>query len=192
MAAFKNELFRALAGKTEKPDDKRPAPRVVELPGDAFADTWGGRPKLGKTVRVGLRLTSAADLQYFRTEASKRAVRTFPEDEARRVEAFHDAFCREALGRALCQPDDASLPFWDVQCDAVFVALTPAGVRLLCEEYEVLKAATDPLGVEVDDERLHALGELIAAGDVWAELPFERARKVRRLLSRAIAMIEGG
>jgi hypothetical protein len=191
MGAFKNELFRALAGTTEKVET-RAAPRVVELPGTAFADTWGNRPKLGKTVKVGLRLTSSADLQYFRTEASKRAARAFPDDEERRIEAFHDAFCREALGRALCQPDDASLPFWDVQADAVFVALTPAGVRTLCEEYEVLKAATDPLGEEVDDARLHALGELIAAGDAWSAMPFEQARKVRRLLGRALTMIEGG
>jgi hypothetical protein len=191
MAAFKNELFRALTGAAEKAV-VRPAPRIVELDGTAFADTWGGRPKIGKTIRVGLRLTSAADLQDIRKEASRRATRTFPEDEARRIEAFHDNFVRETLGRALCQPEDASLPFWDVQMDAVFIAPTPAGVRQLCEEYEILKASTDPLGEEVDDEKLHALAEAIGSGDLWAALPSEKARKVRRVLARALSMIKGG
>lgn len=183
MPAFKNLVFPS----ADKPV-KRPAPRVVELPPTAFADTWSGRPRLGKAFKAGLRLVSAADYQDIRVAAAKRTAKTFPAASEEQTAAFHDAFVREVLGRALCQPEDAALPLWEVQQDAVFFSLTPGGVRLLLEHYEALAASTDPTAPEPAAGELRALGEALMSDDPWGSLPTDVAHKARRLAGYLIAL----
>lgn len=171
--------------KPRAPQQKRPAPRAVEVPVHAFADDWAGKPT--QPMRVGLRLVSERDMQMARSEAAKHAWRLHREehDDENRVDAFNDALVRWVVSCALCKPDDATAPFWDdMQLEVVNGALTSEGVRLLWEEYETLAIDSSPLSRELDDEELPALGMLTA--DVFDALDPEESRRVRRLLAHCL------
>ena len=187
MSAFAKQAAtqRALA------PEKRPAPKVVRVPAEAFADTWSGRPKPGETRAMGLRIISAADVQAVREAASKTAWSHHPReaDVDARIEHYNDALMREVLAIALCKPEDASLPYWDkVASTAVFVALTEAGVRLLWQAYEELKVSADPTGEQATEDDVKALLDAFEDGRVDGLGPVKAAR-MKRLVSAAVMVL---
>src|SRR5579871_1402375 len=123
--------------------------RAVTLPPSAFADTWKGKPR--EPVRVGLRLVGedvVEDAQALALEEARDGSGE-PGDTAEErtiwLDAFNSAVMRHVLAHALCAPDDVSRAYFaTAPNDAIRVALRPATLRRLWEEYEALQVETSP------------------------------------------------
>lgn len=162
--------------------ERRAAQTVVDVPADAWADTWARKP-LGGT-KVGLRLIADSDIQDARETAAREAWRRHPEgrDEDVRTEAYNDALVRWVVGRAACRHDDVSKSFWQMPEDEVAVQLTSHGIRLLYDRYEELKLEKSVLGSEATAEDLSHLGALLSDPSLSAGLADELSRRDRRML----------
>lgn len=158
---------------------KRAAPRIVELPVHAWADTWDRKPVV--TVKVGIRLISESDVQTARAEAAKKAVELHEGhlDDAM-IDAFNDALMRWVVARATCTPEDVTMPFFEMAEDEVADALTSAGVRRLYDEFDMLAALASPLVLEASDDDLKMLSEMLSRNGV-SGLGRTEAARVRRL-----------
>lgn len=157
----------------------RPAPRVVELPPEAFADDWDRKPS--QPMMVGLRLVSEGDVDRARSMALHKAIEMVPEPGDVRVDAFNDAVMRNVLARATCMPEDAREPFFPLPEADIEMALTDAAVKKLWIELDRLKVESSSYLGEADDDQLALLAGLLVEPDAWAALPPIKQTRLRRL-----------
>lgn len=169
--------------RREGPALRKP-PKVVELPLSAWAD--GREDKPAAPIPIGLRLPSEDDVQRARDEASK-AIEEFASrgDTDDRVSAYNDALVRELVASSACQAADVTKPFFEMASLDVRRRLTPDGVKRLYQEIEALRTGCDPAMPELDPEGLAHLTAMLDR-DVWKDhLPYEEAKRIRRLLEHA-------
>lgn len=123
-------------------------------------------------------------------EAAKEAVadgRTG--DDA--IRFYNEALMVWALGYACCDPNNATLPYWESGDESVRAALTPEAVAYLFGELELAHAAESPTRPEADDVDLADLAVLLMTPDDWAALSGPKLRRIRRWLRFALDEIRG-
>src|SRR5512145_480009 len=169
---------------------KRKPSVVVRLEPRDFADSWERRPAAG--VAFGLRMLSDTAESAARRDAARHAVEMYLEvnDEDSRLEEYNNALMANAVGAAVCDPNDIdkwpdSLP---VPQDSIRTALTPAAIRRLFGEYMLAQAALCPGAPEATNDEIEELLDRIPDLDDMA--PW-RASLVRRLLHRALEIAQG-
>lgn len=143
---------------------RKPA-AVVRLSPSAFADEWPDRPQNG--VAVGLSLLSDRALETCVAEAEKA--------DDREV-----AMLRWAVGLALCDVNDASKPYFEMQQDNLQHALRPDAIRHLYDELERATIEASPVRKPADDDDLIELARLLASG-VIEHLSAPQALRLRKL-----------
>lgn len=167
----------------QKNAPRKPA-RIVILPPSAFADTWSKRPIAD--VAVGLRRLCEDDLQIASGEASKYAIQLYRSndgcvDEDARLEARNHALVSYAMARATTDPNDVTLPYFEMAEDVIKMALTPQGIGRLWDEYVVLSRSSGvdlPIASDADALRLSRL----LKGGRLATLPQGVQAETRKLL----------
>ncbi len=166
-------------------------PRVVTLAPEAWASTWASRP--GEPVRVGLRRHSEGDARAVSAAAAGKAWRRHPaeEQEDERVEAYNAIVMALLVARVACDPDDASIGYWEAGAadDAVPMALTPAGIEYLYGEIDRMSAEDSQTAHEATDDEMAWLSGALASGSVWGSMSVEAVARTRRLLAYAIAQM---
>lgn len=152
------------------------------MPVTAFSDTWGEKP--AEPIKIGLRTVAERDIQDARREAARIAWKSHPEqdDIEAREDAYNSALVLRALASSACQPEDASLPFWDAQESMLEVALTSEGLLHLWHELELLHAAETPLAREATDDEVARLAASLLDGSVMSGLNRADAARLRRHL----------
>lgn len=166
----------------------RPAPRVVELPPEAFADDWDRKPS--EAMRVGLRLVSEGDVDRARSMALRKAIEVVPEPGDDRVDAFNDCLMRNVLARATCMPDDARESFFPLPEADIEMALTEAAVKKLWIELDALKVESSAYLGEADDDQLALLASLLVDAEPWKLLPASKQKRLRRLCLHLLDELE--
>lgn len=158
-----------------------PAPKVVTLFPNAFADTWKLKPK--GPVEIGLRLIADGDLDRARSYAAKIAADIPDGNPDVRVEAYNETLMQWAVARATCKPEDARQDFWKSPQDVVALALTDDGLKLLFHELLNLKIERSPLQSEARDADLVEFGQLLASPAVREILATLGEPRLRRHLA---------
>lgn len=176
--------FTALTRKARAPA------MIVVLPPSAFADDWEGRPD--EDVAVGLRLLSENDIQAARRIATDAAVKQYAEDgrivdHDAYIDAANDGLVREAIARAMCDPNDVTQPhpLLPYAQDLVMYAFTSAGARFVWDELHRLTVAHSPLVRPAEDGDVEALAALLARGAL-ERLPPSKAIAARKLLASVL------
>ena len=108
-------------------DANRPL-ATQEVPPSVWAQTWTERPR--EPVTVGLRSLAEVVLSEITGAAQSEANRVMPGgDERSAIWAgeYSAAVRRITLGRALCQPDCADVPWWDYPDLMSAQAFSPEG-----------------------------------------------------------------
>ena len=153
-----------------------------------WAQTWTDRPT--DPIEVGLRRLSETDLGEVESLANRRSQQLHPNDPELAARAFNRALTKYALGRALCSPECADVPFWDSPDVVAMLAFDDAGAAWLYAEFQAETVRTSLLGHEGDPlEILTRLGEQCTE---IAGLPLVKRHQVTRLLAGALAILEEG
>ena len=162
----------------------KPCATVVLEPSD-FGDEWPDRPKTA--VAIGMRRLSAFQEQGA-LEQVRRDIAERPEDAPalapdELVETFNGALMVQLIGRALCDPNDASKPTDLFAAPTVQLprALRRYTITRLWDTLEREVVGSSPVYREATDEEVSDLGKTFAAGADWAVgLPPAREARVRR------------
>ena len=159
------------------------APRVIDVPPEAFASDWLERPQ--EPVQIGLRLVPDHDKQVARAEAAKYAAQMHPsaDDVENTVDCFNDALLRWLIARATCQPHDVREPWFQMAEDTVRIALSTEGVKMLAHEIEMLELEMSPLYKPATDDEVADLAALLQQGAPWGQMSPAEQRGTRRLLA---------
>jgi hypothetical protein len=165
----------------------RPA-RTSLLRASAFQAEWERRPP--GEVAVGIRCLSHEETMTCGAEAAKEAVANGRTGEEA-VRRYNEALMAWALGYACCDPNNATLPYFDSGDASVRAALTPEAVAFLFGELELAHAAESPTRPEADDADLADLAVLLMTPEDWSHLPGPKARRVRRWLRYVLDEIRG-
>jgi hypothetical protein len=162
------------------------APRLVELPASAFSDSWAEKPD--GTLTLGLHTISEQEVTHARSEAARVAWKAHPErdDGDSREDSYRSTLIVCALAAAVCQPEDATLPFWDSQEDMLRMVLTTEAAGHLWQELELLHASESPLSREAGDEEIAVLAARLLSGDAFAGTSRQALARARRLLGCCI------
>ncbi len=157
------------------------AVRVVTLPPSSFVTSWEKRPQA--PVEVGLRIVGEAALL-----AEQRAawdVSKDIEDDGLKVTSMESHAITGIVAAAMCKPKDATASWWDAPGarNQVRTYLTPAAVKRLWEEYELLDRMLSPVSEQADDATVATLAEMVADGSLFADLNDEEEARVRRCFS---------
>ena len=161
-------------------------PHVVTLPAEAWATTWKTRPD--GPVRIGLRRHSEGDARAVSAAAAQKAWLLHPADEQseERIEAYNAGVLARMVGRVACDPDDVSIPYWEMADDAVPAALTPGGIEFLYGEIDRFHVEDSPTAHEAGDDELAWLAGALATGDVWRSMAVDDVARARRMLAYAM------
>jgi hypothetical protein len=158
---------------------------TVTLPPSGFADDYDLRPEA--PVEIGIRVLSTDTLDTARSWAAKKAARRHPNltsEDAVWCEAFNEALMQWIVARCTCKADDVLVPYWACAEDVVPIALSPAGLLRLFEEYEMQVIGFGILSPELGGDGCAALGEKLTNGTAFQGVPVAKARQARRLLAR--------
>lgn len=182
MSAFKSRPGAAAAAPV-----KRPAPKVVELPTSAWADTFAKKP--ASVTRVGVRRIADGDMRDAREQAAKAAWKAHPQplDEELRVAAFNDELVLWIVARATCKPDDVLAPFWPMPQDEIPAQLTTQGQRRLYDAFEDLKLEDSPLEPEANVGDIERLAGLLSAGG--SAVATSATPRTKRLLRHCLTLV---
>jgi hypothetical protein len=134
-----------------------PAPRIVVLEPSAFSAKYTKRPQTA--VAIGIRPLAFEDAQAALASAAEDA-QECRGDATDRYAYQTDALMAHAVAAASCDPNNASRHYWECGADSVREALTPAAVRRLWDELELVTvetSATRAEATEGDRERLARL-----------------------------------
>jgi len=177
-----------------KKETRAPLMTLV-VPPSVFADEWDGKPT--DDVALGLRLLSESDIQAARRIATDAAVRDYAlngqiVDVEAYIDACNDGLVREAIARAICDPNDAKREHPLLPCaqDLVQFAFTTEGARFVWDELHRLTVAHSPLVVPITDEEIGVLTSLLTRGAL-DKLPRVRATPLRKLLSTVFDEVSG-
>lgn len=180
MSAFKD----LIASTGRKPDI------VVDFPTNGWADEYEERAR--DVVVMGLRRLPQREIDTARAEAARHAWQMHPvrDDEDARIECYNDALIRWAIGRALCRPDDAHLPWFEGgQEDVVAEAFNVHGLRYIWHHLEFLSAQHSPSVREATDEDVQRLAKRVADGGI-SSLGRKSQGLVRRYIGAALDELE--
>lgn len=187
-SAFK-ELVAGSAKKAGPPP-RRAAPKVVELPLSAFAETWANRHQITTTQRVGLRLVGDDVIERARWEAARLAFAVGESEEAAevRVEAYNHIVLRVIVGNAVCDPGDVTKAWIPYAETVLEEALTPRAIGFLFNELDALSVATSPA---IDPLPLASIDALVARLPELAGMEPAKALAARRYLRKVLDLING-
>lgn len=166
----------------------RQASRIVTMEPAMFAETWGSRPV--DAVQIGLRLVSEGDVERARATAVQRAIQDIAEPGPERNDAYNDVVIREVLARAVCQPEDARAPFFDLPSEAMQSAFTVDAVKLLWHEYDLLRIESCTYLREADDDDLVDLSSLLLDESAWSQLSVAQAKRLRRIAYHLLVQLD--
>ena len=173
----------------EKKDGNPRAPMATRtLQPSVWAQTWTDRPT--DPIEVGLRRLSETDLGEVESLANRRSQQLHPNDPELAARAFNRALTKYALGRALCSPECADVPFWDSPDVVAMLAFDDAGAAWLYAEFQMETVRTSLLGHEAD-----SLDVLVQLSERCAEigaLKLVKRHQVARLLAGALAILDEG
>lgn len=171
----------------------RRAPRpldTVTIPVEAWHVDYQGRRSAPELA--GLRLLSEQDKQEIRREAIRYAVESHPDVDGLRIEAFNDRLIACGVGRALCNPNNATKLFFDFPDDQAPRAFTTSFMRHVWERLGRIEISCAISEKELSDEQLPALIELLTPARLALVLPAPRQRRLRKLLSFALSELKQG
>jgi hypothetical protein len=164
---------------------------TIEIPPSVWAQTWAERPI--EPVTVGLRSLAETTLSEVTGAAMTKANRLVPGgDEHSKIWAdeYNQGITIFALGRALCRPECADVPWWDYPDLQAPIAFSPAGAAWLYARFAAAMVSASVLASEEDPGALLvALGAL--AGGVDRLSPARRSQASRHLRA-ALDILEGG
>ena len=165
--------------------------RVCQVPAWVWAQTWTDRPT--EPLPVGLRTLSAQDLADARGWAESKADKAHPgsHGSAIWIEAYNSALMIGALGRALCSPECADVPFWDYADGVAPMAIEPTrGAVWLWSELEVATAGAAVLEVEAGP--LELLAAVQAGAESIPAMSEARRHRIARHLDAALTIMRAG
>lgn len=158
-----------------------------------FADDYPNRPAVD--VAIGLRLLSVKDLELVRAQAAEEAIALYDDhkggvtDEDARADHFNDALLRGAVARAACNPNDASLPYWEAPDLSVQVALTAEGVRHIWDAL-VRHHIGSGVGYQpAPDDDLAKLARILQRDSALSLLPDGARAEVGKLLAYCLEQL---
>lgn len=165
--------------------------RVLSVPPWVWAQTWADRPV--EPVAMGLRTLSAQDLDDARSGAASKASKAHPSATTSNpvwIEAYNSALMLSALGRALCSPDCADVPYWDFPDLIAPGAIEPTrGAVWLWSELEVATVGGAALGGEPGP--LELLAAIQGAADSIPAMSADRRHRIARHLDAALDLMRG-
>jgi len=177
----------ATAAQARKP------PLVVRgVKASAWADTWDG--KADAPVDVGVRRVSEAELAQAREDGRATANRLHPGlDERSKIwaDSCNQGVMHAVLGAALCQPEDATTPLFEMQGFVISSKLSTAGTLRLWDAVEELGITDSPLVQELDAEGAEALAKNILDDGWWNGMSAADLRRAGRLLQRVVEIGSG-
>jgi hypothetical protein len=106
------------------------------------------------------------------------------------VERYNQALMHYAIARGTCQPDDVDTPFWEMAEDLVPIALSEHGVLRLYSELEILTMTESVVTQEIGDDGLARLASLLQSKTIWAGRNAVEKRRIGRLLTSVLGMLE--
>jgi hypothetical protein len=163
---------------------------VVDVPPSVWAQTWTERPV--EVVTVGLRSLAETTLSEITGAAQTYANRFVPGgDERSEIWAgeYSAAVRFFSLGRALCQPDCADVPWWDYPDLLAPTAFGPEGSAWLYARFEAAVVGASVLASEEDPAEL--AGPVLEAVGAAASLPAARRSQAARHLRAALDVLQG-
>ncbi len=162
---------------------------TVEVPPSVWAQTWTDRPT--EPVVVGFRSLSEMALSEITGAAQTIANRWVPGGNERSpiwAEQYSAAVRYTSVGRALCQPDCADVPWWDYPDAVSPIAFSPEGAAWLFARLETALVASSVLASEEEPAELAAA--IVEAST--RELSPARRSQAARLLRAALDVLRGG
>lgn len=162
---------------------------TVEVPPSVWAQSWADRPL--EPVTVGLRSLSEVQLSEVTGAAQSHANRIVPGgDERSQIWAgeYSAAVRFLSLGRALCQPDCADVPWWDYPDLLAPLALSPEGAAWLFARFTAAVVGSSVLAAEEDPAELAA--QVMGAASGASQLSPARRSQVARHLRAAIDILQ--
>ncbi len=158
----------------------RPAPKVVVVPTNCFADTWNGKP--ARPLEIGLRLIGDADLDTARAYASRLARQRHPDpgDVDGRTEAYNEVLMQWVVAEATCKPHDVSARFFQTHQDTVPIAFTEDGLKYMFHELLALKIEQSPLIPEAGINQIATLVRLLSIPGVANTIVTRAEPRLRR------------
>lgn len=158
---------------------KRPAPRVISIPPEYFAEDWEGRPIAA--FDVGLRVASESDAHNIEVEAQRAADQADGD-----VSVYNRSLIALCVARGFCDPRDvtANHPFFELPEEVVPFAFKPNSLRRIFDEIERLAIEQSPLFPEATAEEAGALVTALADGAFERLNP--RARRYLRMVIDAL------
>jgi hypothetical protein len=171
-------------------DANRPL-ATVEVPPSVWAQTWTERPR--EPVMIGLRSLAEVVLSEVTGAAQTEANRVVPGgDERSAIWAgeYSAAVRRISLGRAMCQPDHADVPWWDYPDLMSAQAFSPEGAAWLFARLDAAIVGRSVLASEEDPAELAA--RVMGASGGAAGLSPAKRSQVARHLRAALDVLQGG
>lgn len=152
--------------------------------------SWSASYKKRPTgdVAIGLRIPSEAELLTAHAQASEEAAQRDRVGEAYTFR-FNEALVCWTLAAALCDPNDASKPFFDRADEEVREAFPDTTLQHLWSELERIRVETSPVRKPATDDEVQALASLLSDGalDALPEAESTRARRLLRFVLEEIA-----
>ncbi|MBA2687498.1 MAG: hypothetical protein H0U64_05310 [Gemmatimonadaceae bacterium] len=169
---------RQRAGDPER-RTKRPAPRVISLLPEYFAEDWQGRPVAA--FDVGLRVASESDAHNIEVEAQRAADQADGD-----VTVYNRSLIALCVARGFCDPRDvtANHPFFELPEEVVPYAFKPNALRRIFDEIERLALEQSPLFPEATKEDAERFAAAVVDGGFDRLNP--RARRYLRMVVDAL------
>ncbi len=163
---------------------------VFDVPASVWAQTWTERPTV--TIRLGLRSLAEQTLSEVTGAAMVRANRCHPqggEHDRLWADEYNRAVVAYAVGRSLCSPDSADVPWHDYPDMVALTSMTPEGAAWLYARLTAATAKASPLAAIESPISL-----LVGITERWHDvgaLSDTRKAQLANLLRAALDIIEG-
>lgn len=154
--------------------------RIVTLPPSSWV-ALDGAPT--GEIAVGIRCLSQQEIMTAKAEATKEAA---ARGGGGRGERYNEALLAWTVGFSVCDPNDASKPFFRLGDEDARRRLTPEALRRLWDETEMAHLETSPLRPEASDTDLAELALTLTDPGAWERLSPGDAVRLRRLLRFAL------
>lgn len=162
---------------------------VGEVPPTVWAQTWADRPR--EVIKLGLRSLSEESLSQVSSVASARATRFQPSaspDSDLWIGEYNRAIVSLTIGRALCSPESADVPFWDYPDLVAPSALDSKGALWL---WGLLSVELTRAGAIVPvDPLADLLASLIGKLPQVDALPAAKRAQVSKFIAAALEVID--
>lgn len=167
-----------------------PPAKTFDLLPDHFAAGYEGRPVA--KIKLGLRVPSEIESRTIEAE-SARVAADHDGDMAAKIEAYNLSVFTLFVARGICSPHDVTAPhpLFELPEDMLPLALTPAAIRHLFDQIELLQVQQSPVFAEATPEEVLELSDLLAEPAAFDALPRAERLRVLRYLRFALDSLRG-